>query len=308
MGKCEGDCNADSDCADGLKCYQRDSSEDVPPGCQDGGDGAISTHDYCYTPDDADDGDGTADDDGGEDGWCVRGHVEVAWTTPGSKVIEHHKTAHGDFGPDVIRLLHNSRVATTSPTNGCGGGLVGFPLGSVAVIERSDCNFCEKAIVAEKAGAIGVIIYSDKKMDEDLIMVDTCDFDHQIPTVMVAQEPGKRLAEAIAGNKSMTVDLICDKDTDKCQCNGERDFVQVWKGYYGGWVSERQGAAVCESIRNGLPWCYIDEGSACTDGVDEDNGMLSSYQACSKSSCIYASNAPLPFKFYKQETRRISYM
>eukprot|EP00729_Bicosta_minor_P014548 gene14548-23857_t len=25
LGKCEGDCDSDSDCADGLKCYQRDS-------------------------------------------------------------------------------------------------------------------------------------------------------------------------------------------------------------------------------------------------------------------------------------------
>lgn len=176
MGKCEGDCDSDSDCADGLKCYQRDSSDDVPPGCQDGGDGDISDSDYCYDPDDADDGDGTANDDGGGASWCVRGHVEVAWTTPGSNIVEHHKTAHGEFGPDVIRLLSNSRVSATSPTNGCGGGLVGFPVGSVAVIERGDCH-CEKAIAAEKAGAIGVIIYSDKTTDEDLIMVDTCDFD-----------------------------------------------------------------------------------------------------------------------------------
>lgn len=292
LGKCEGDCDDNSDCADGLKCYLRDSLEDVPPGCQDGGDGDISTHNYCYDP----------------DGWCVRGHVEVAWPTPGSNIVEHHKTAPGDFGPDVIRLLNNSRVATTSPTNGCGGGLDGFPLGSVAVIERGVCNFCEKAIAAEKAGAIGVIIYSDKTMDEDFQMRGTCDFDHQIPTVMVAQEPGKRLATAIAGNKGMTVDLICDKDTDKCQCNGERRYVEVWKGYSDGWVPERQGAADCESIYDGLPRCYIDEGSACTDGVEEQNGMLSSYQACCKSSCIYASNAPLPFKFYKEETRRISYM
>merc|ERR1719353_2034702 len=47
---CEGDCDNDSDCAPGLKCYQRDSSSDVPPGCQAGGSGDLGTHDYCYDP------------------------------------------------------------------------------------------------------------------------------------------------------------------------------------------------------------------------------------------------------------------
>ena len=47
---CEGDCDSDADCAAGLKCYQRDSSSDVPPGCQAGGAGDKGTHDYCYDP------------------------------------------------------------------------------------------------------------------------------------------------------------------------------------------------------------------------------------------------------------------
>merc|ERR1719510_476624 len=46
--ECEGDCDTDSDCALGLKCYQRQSSEDIPPGCAAGGSGDKSTSDYCY--------------------------------------------------------------------------------------------------------------------------------------------------------------------------------------------------------------------------------------------------------------------
>jgi len=47
LRECEGDCDKDSDCASGMVCYQRDTSSDVPPGCQAGGSGDLGTHDYC---------------------------------------------------------------------------------------------------------------------------------------------------------------------------------------------------------------------------------------------------------------------
>jgi hypothetical protein len=50
LGMCEGDCDKDSDCQEGLICYQRDSSSDVPTGCVGGGPGDIGTHDYCAAP------------------------------------------------------------------------------------------------------------------------------------------------------------------------------------------------------------------------------------------------------------------
>jgi len=50
-GKCEGDCDRDSDCAGNLVCFQRDSSSELVPGCERGGSGDIDTHDYCYEPD-----------------------------------------------------------------------------------------------------------------------------------------------------------------------------------------------------------------------------------------------------------------
>ena len=43
---CEGDCDNDSDCAPGLKCFQRDGLEAVP-GCSGTG---ISKYDYCINP------------------------------------------------------------------------------------------------------------------------------------------------------------------------------------------------------------------------------------------------------------------
>ena len=44
LGRCEGDCDSDSDCAEGLTCFQRDGKEAVP-GCNGEGD---SGSDYCY--------------------------------------------------------------------------------------------------------------------------------------------------------------------------------------------------------------------------------------------------------------------
>ena len=52
LGKCEGDCDSDKDCKPGLKCFQRSSSKNVPPGCEPGGSGDDPTHDYCYDPSD----------------------------------------------------------------------------------------------------------------------------------------------------------------------------------------------------------------------------------------------------------------
>jgi hypothetical protein len=52
--KCEGDCDKDSDCKSGLKCFQRTSSKEVVPGCASKGYvKSSSDHDYCYDPADA---------------------------------------------------------------------------------------------------------------------------------------------------------------------------------------------------------------------------------------------------------------
>ncbi len=44
LGLCEGDCDSDSDCATGLKCFQRNTNGPTPPGCA----GTPSSNaDYC---------------------------------------------------------------------------------------------------------------------------------------------------------------------------------------------------------------------------------------------------------------------
>merc|ERR1712151_82022 len=50
LQKCQGDCDSDSHCASGLKCFQRSKSSQQVPGCWTGGAGDIGSHDYCYDP------------------------------------------------------------------------------------------------------------------------------------------------------------------------------------------------------------------------------------------------------------------
>ena len=51
---CEGDCDSDDDCVGSLKCFHRESSEDLVPGCSQHGLGESAAegrgyyHDYCY--------------------------------------------------------------------------------------------------------------------------------------------------------------------------------------------------------------------------------------------------------------------
>ena len=46
LGLCEGDCDADADCAGNLECFQRNGDEEVP-GCVGSGQ---TGWDYCYEP------------------------------------------------------------------------------------------------------------------------------------------------------------------------------------------------------------------------------------------------------------------
>jgi hypothetical protein len=46
LGRCEGDCDNDSHCEPGLKCFQR-SGHTTVPGCINGGSGDMSNYDYC---------------------------------------------------------------------------------------------------------------------------------------------------------------------------------------------------------------------------------------------------------------------
>ena len=47
---CQGDCDADGDCATGLKCFVRSASSHTVPGCAGPYIKSSAHHDYCYLP------------------------------------------------------------------------------------------------------------------------------------------------------------------------------------------------------------------------------------------------------------------
>jgi len=48
-GECEGDCDYDADCSEGLVCFQREDGETIP-GCTGGSKYDIEAKDYCFAP------------------------------------------------------------------------------------------------------------------------------------------------------------------------------------------------------------------------------------------------------------------
>ena len=116
LDKCEGDCESDDDCADGLKCffgYSQSTGKDAPdaagnaasptpvPGCQQGGSGDHGDKHYCYEPKFkvVDDGQRIFCSETGSPApfSCVDGHASYELCTPLPPVC-----SEGDSGGDDL--------------------------------------------------------------------------------------------------------------------------------------------------------------------------------------------------------------
>ena len=49
-GECEGDCDSDDDCEEGLQCFDRSGFEDVPGCSGEGGSLDVRSKDICFKP------------------------------------------------------------------------------------------------------------------------------------------------------------------------------------------------------------------------------------------------------------------
>lgn len=113
----------------------------------------------------------------------------AAGTYPASGSAWHPEaTVEGVTGNLV---LVNAPVSTTfpgaPPTEGC-GTLVGFPAGSIALVDRGTCPFLEKVLNAQDAGAIGVIVMNNAAGTPITMGGDTHEV--TIPSAMVTQAVG----------------------------------------------------------------------------------------------------------------------
>lgn len=91
LGLCQGECDTDEDCAEGLMCFQREPNESVP-GCQDGGPGFGSRGDYCVTM--------PTEEGVGDVGVVTDGPTEIATDAPTEVVPAVPCTLEMAFCPD----------------------------------------------------------------------------------------------------------------------------------------------------------------------------------------------------------------
>lgn len=77
-----------------------------------------------------------------------------------------------------------------NPSEGC-GPLIGFPAGSIALVDRGTCAFLDKVMNAEMAGAIGVIVLNNVAGNPITMGGDSHGI--SIPSAMVSQAVGDHI-------------------------------------------------------------------------------------------------------------------
>lgn len=86
--------------------------------------------------------------------------------------------------------------------------LVGFPAGSLALVDRGSCNFDVKTANAQAAGAIGVIIANNQ--GDDVFSINGEGAGIAIPTVFIGQSDGAVLRGASGVQASLTIPASTD--------------------------------------------------------------------------------------------------
>ena len=119
---------------------------------------------------------------------------------PGTRlVVEAPSPAAGtydavaaSFGPDapvagIAGSIALANDGTAAPTEGC-SPFVGFPAGSIALVDRGSCNFTQKVLNAQAAGAVAVVIANNVPGNPTSPGGNAPGI--TIPTVMISQADG----------------------------------------------------------------------------------------------------------------------
>ena len=90
------------------------------------------------------------------------------------------------FGPQVFDLTAD--VVDVAPANGCTAFAAGSLMGQIALLDRGGCNFSQKVLNAENAGAVGVVVVNN--VGEAPIRMGTGVGAPIIPSIHIAQATG----------------------------------------------------------------------------------------------------------------------
>jgi len=144
------------------------------------------------------------------------------------------------FGPDLMDMPVSGNIvlvndgAGVSPTDAC-EPLVGFPAGSIALLDRGTCNFTVKVANAQAAGATAVIV-ADNAPGEPVEMGGS-DPTIMIPAVRVSQADGATIKAGLPATGTLEMNELAPRachDTgiilgkvNKAVCAGHDGFA-VW--------------------------------------------------------------------------------
>ncbi|MEX1163107.1 MAG: choice-of-anchor B family protein [Nitriliruptor sp.] len=169
------------------------------------------------------------------------------------------------------------------PAEGC-GGLVGFPAGSIAIVDRGTCPFSQKAANAQAAGAVAVVVANNAA---GTITMGGSDPSIVIPSVMVSQDDGNAIKEglpasgsvrandppAVCGTGLHMIDINDPKDPTYAGCLDDNGYVHDTQCVvYEGPDAEFRGREICINS-NGLSYSAAEGVNfvSITDVTDKEN-------------------------------------
>jgi PA domain/LVIVD repeat len=140
-------------------------------------------------------------------------------TIVGGAAAGTYEAAGAQFGPPLTAagltgsiVLVNDGVGTT--TDAC-QPLVGFPAGAIAVVDRGTCEFGVKALTAQNAGAVGVIVVNNAPGTPGAMGPGAVGGQVTIPAVQVSQSDGAIIKAGLpaSGTLSTNPEFGCGSHT-----------------------------------------------------------------------------------------------
>jgi predicted deacylase len=130
---------------------------------------------------------------------------ELVVDEPSSAAGGVYHVTHANFGPPVTPEGVSGDIVlvddgSADPTLGC-QPLVGFPEGSIALMDRGECSFVQKVTNAQNAGAVAVIIANSSRSTP--IALGGTAPDITIPAGMVSQDNGRRIKEGLPASGTL---------------------------------------------------------------------------------------------------------
>ena len=158
MENCWGDCDSDSHCASGLKCFQRNGMTSVP-GCNWGGSGDVGSVDYCYDPAWKGKGgaapqctDKKAPYTGATCGACPKGFDSTPKVVSGGKVCIDTDACTNNPCHSASKCTDLKPPSTGFSCSKCPNGYSGNGVGSKGCTDANDCTLNGKPGVVGPCG------------------------------------------------------------------------------------------------------------------------------------------------------------